>query len=184
MIYGGLSGRFDQTNHTLHVLWQMASGVPVLDGVHDPDPSDQGDRGGTLQKRAHTYVVNENSVVWLLSRGTHTITHDRRLFGKGCGILPLGIGMRGGGARIQTSGLEWNLTRDMTSHLGGLISTSNHLVDDGTVGLTTDVPVYWSIELKPDEEMTQAVRQAQEAARAQQRVGKSSVAPSGTSSAR
>lgn len=167
VIHGGLSGRFDQTNHTLHVLWQLAAGVPVLDGVYDPNAaSDEANRGGELQKRAYTFVVNEDSVVWLLSRGTHTLHHDRRLLGKTCGILPLGIGMQGGGARVTTQGLVWNLTSDTTTHLGGLLSTSNALAGDGTVTITTDTPVYWSVELKSDEEITEEVRKGRQAARA------------------
>lgn len=167
VVYGGLSGRFDQTNHTLHVLWQLAAGVPVLEGVYDPNPEgEDAQRGGLLQKRAHTYVVNDDSVVWLLPRGKHTLQLDRRLLGKTCGILPLGISMQGGGSRVSTMGLEWDLTADMTTHLGGLLSTSNHLVGDGLVHLETDTPIFWSVELKSDEEITKEVRKAREAAKA------------------
>lgn len=36
------------------------------------------------------------------------------------------------------------------SAIGGLLSTSNHLIGDGTVEVETDLPVYWSVELKTE----------------------------------
>jgi len=38
-------------------------------------------------------------------QGTHELLHDRRILGKTCGLLPLGVSS----ARISTQGLEWNL---------------------------------------------------------------------------
>ncbi len=106
LIFGGLSGRFDQTAHTLHVLWQLAEGVRDFRVVEDPS---DGNRGGRLLKRQRTWVVNESSVTWLLPPGCHNLQMSRRVLGKTCGLLPLGGGGSADGTRISTKGLEWNL---------------------------------------------------------------------------
>ncbi|KDN38508.1 Thiamin pyrophosphokinase, partial [Tilletiaria anomala UBC 951] len=135
LIYGGLSGRFDQTCHTLHVLWQLAEG------------------------RNRAWVVNDDSVTWLLPAGEHDLQMSQRVMGKTCGVLPLGIGVQNGGARVVTNGLRWNLNADTGTHLGGLLSTSNHMAnEDGIVKLQTDQPVYWTVELKSDAEIASAKR--------------------------
>jgi thiamine pyrophosphokinase len=70
VIYGGLSGRLDQTMHTLHVLWLLAPGVVNPRGVEDPDEaaSTEEQRGGKLKKRNRTWVVSENSLAWVLPK--------------------------------------------------------------------------------------------------------------------
>ncbi|WFD32508.1 ribonuclease Z [Malassezia sp. CBS 17886] len=146
VIFGGLSGRVDQTVHTLHVLWQLAPGVPETPGVEYPDEGHADARAGRLAKRAHAVVVSDESVTCLLPAGTHELRHNRAVLGKSCGLLPLGTGPPG--ARISTEGLEWNLNGE-ASWLGGLLSTSNHLAPGnaaGIVRLTNDAPVYWTVE--------------------------------------
>lgn len=70
VIWGGLSGRLDQTVHTLHVLWQLSPGIEARRGVEDPNAGgDESDsRGGRIRKRARTWVVSENSVAWVLPK--------------------------------------------------------------------------------------------------------------------
>ncbi|KAN0060819.1 hypothetical protein ACQY0O_007478 [Thecaphora frezii] len=147
LIYGGLSGRLDQSVHTLHVLWQLAQGAADLGGVEDPDQGDAADQcGGKLKKRRRTFVIGDGSVAWLLTAGQHRLRMSRAVMGKTCGILPLGSGHDG--ARVTTKGLEWNLTGEQTT-LGGFLSTSNHLADaEGAVELETDGAVYWTVELQ------------------------------------
>ena len=145
ILFGGLTGRLDQTVHTLHVLWQLAPGIPISHRVTDPNDS----RGGQLKKRSLTVSVSDSSVTVLLPEGHHRILHDRSLLGKTCGVLPLGTS-----ACVSTAGLEWDLCGELTS-LGGFLSTSNHLAPggDGTVEVHTNAPVYWTVELKPDSEV-------------------------------
>lgn len=140
VLFGGLTGRLDQTVHTLHVMWQLAPDTASERRVADPDDP----RGGSLRKRAPTVALSDNSVTLLLTAGEHTLLHDRRVLGKTCGILPLGSS-----AHVATRGLEWDLDGATTS-LGGFLSTSNHLAGDGCVAVRTDAPVYWTVELKPD----------------------------------
>ncbi|EPQ30055.1 uncharacterized protein PFL1_02172 [Pseudozyma flocculosa PF-1] len=150
LIFGGLSGRFDQSVHTLHVLWQLAPGAADLGGVEDPSETEAAasdGRGGKLRKRRRTYVVGDGSMAWLLSPGKHRLRMSRAVMGKTCGLLPLGVG--NAGARISTKGLEWDLEGEPPSTLGGFLSTSNHLAHpDGEVEVETDQPVYWTVELK------------------------------------
>ncbi|SJX63688.1 related to Ribonuclease Z / related to thiamin pyrophosphokinase 1 [Sporisorium reilianum f. sp. reilianum] len=148
VIYGGLAGRLDQSVHTLHVLWQLAPGTPDLGSVMDPEGKSE--RGNRLRKRQRTFAIGDGSVAWLLPQGKHVLHMSRRVMGKTCGILPLGVGSSG--AKVSTKGLEWNLNGDSTT-LGGFLSTSNHLYDEkGVVRVENDEPVYWTVELRPDDE--------------------------------
>nr|CDI54219.1 thiamin pyrophosphokinase [Melanopsichium pennsylvanicum 4] len=148
IIFGGLSGRLDQSVHTLHVLWQLAPGTEDLGSVTDPENPDE--RGNRLRKRQRTFAIGEGSVAWLLPKGKHTLKMSRQVMGKSCGILPLGVG--NSGAKVTTKGLEWNLEGDRTT-LGGFLSTSNHVYDkEGVVEVENDEPVYWTVELRPDAE--------------------------------
>lgn len=91
-----------------------------------------------------------------LTQGTHTLRHDRGILGKACGLLPLGVAA----ARVHTEGFEWNLRTPTAAHtdgnvstLGGFMSTSNHFAPDnkhGVVTVSTDAPLYWTVELQDD----------------------------------
>jgi hypothetical protein len=117
VIFGGLSGRLDQSVHTLNVLWQLAPNIPwklkefpsAEDGGPEPDD-------GVFRKRPNVYVVSDGGVTCIigpvrwarvhsLTQGEQVIQHDRSFLGKTCGILPLGTGP----AHVYTEGLEWNL---------------------------------------------------------------------------
>ncbi|PWN27926.1 thiamine pyrophosphokinase [Jaminaea rosea] len=195
VIFGGLSGRLDQTVHTLHVLWQLAPGCDSHGGYEDPDEveavgtgngNEQGQRprGGRPEKRQHSYVVGDGSLVWLLAEGSHklvlpvigpaapeTSAPGKRkrsltapLLGKACGVLPLGVeggAQSKGAARVSTKGLQWDLSAEDPQSIGGFLSTSNYLLpprEDGEEGvsmveLTTDKPIYWSVEIAEEEEV-------------------------------
>lgn len=121
VIYGGLSGRLDQTIHTLHTLQ-------------------------TLRKqREWSWIVSEESLTCMLDAGQHILHMPRRLVGKTCGILPLGVDS----AHVKTTGLEWNLPIEGTprTSMDTMVSTSNHLASD-IVTLETDKPVFWTAELR------------------------------------
>lgn len=131
VIYGGLSGRLDQTMHTLHVLWLLAPGVVNPRGVEDPNEtaSAEEQRGGKLKKRQRTWVVSDNSLAWVLpkvsraqtrarrhiwlncdamaTQGKHELHLSHASLGKTCGLLPIGTGAEG--VSITTTGLEWDL---------------------------------------------------------------------------
>lgn len=159
VIFGGLSGRLDQTAHTLHVLWKLTPGLSSGGGYEDPF-ADDNQRGGQLKKRKRAWVIGEGSLVCLLPEGSHTVKVTRPTLGKACGILPFGINAGGGeegdlnehAARVRTNGLEWNLDPAQPQSLGGYLSTSNHVLpldlrEDGDVYVETDKPIYWSVEI-------------------------------------
>ncbi|CAO1632886.1 unnamed protein product [Parajaminaea phylloscopi] len=169
VIFGGLSGRLDQTAHTLHVLWKLAPTLAATGGYEDPslDAEDETrKRGGNVKKRQRSYVVGDGSLVFLLPPGQHRVNHPTPPLGEACGILPFGTeGNLGGddsltaGAKVSTRGLEWDVTPETPQSLGGYLSTSNHVFGDKSlskvesspkslvVDIATDKPIYWSVEL-------------------------------------
>ncbi|KAI0734209.1 thiamine pyrophosphokinase [Fomitopsis betulina] len=141
IILGGLSGRLDQTVHTLSLLHKLRTG------------------------RRRIYAVTDDNLAWVLDevrlplvrrtstehpstppQGTHQITVNHAVFGPTCGLLPVGVDA----TVLTTTGLRWNLT-DAESSFGGLVSTSNHLVpEEKVVTITTSRPIWWTMELRPD----------------------------------
>lgn len=76
IVFGGLSGRLDQTAHTLHVLWQLAPEVIVGESVEEPPQEGQESRGGKLLKRERTFVVGDGCVTWLLPKVSLSALHQ------------------------------------------------------------------------------------------------------------
>jgi len=121
VLLGGLSGRLDQTVHTLSYLHKLR------------------------KTRKRVFVITDDNVAWLLDEGEHDISINHAILGQTCGILPVGIDC----SVITTRGLRWNLT-DCESSFDGMVSTSNHLVpEEKTVYIKTSKPIWWTAELKP-----------------------------------
>lgn len=118
LILGGLTGRLDQTFHTLSFLHKLR------------------------KTRDKVFVVTDDNVGWVLDSGEHMIKIDHSRLGKTCGLLPVGIES----TVLTTSGLEWNLS-DSLSSIDGLVSTSNHLVPGQDVWIKTTKPIWWTVEL-------------------------------------
>ncbi|KZO97339.1 Thiamin pyrophosphokinase [Calocera viscosa TUFC12733] len=118
VILGGLSGRLDQTIHTLSQIHKLR------------------------HERPRTFVVTEDNVAWVLDTGEHRIKVDRSLLGPTCGLLPVGVAS----AILTTKGLKWNLD-GTESGFDGQISTSNWL-DADEIWIKTTAPIWWSVELK------------------------------------
>ncbi|GAA5876016.1 hypothetical protein JCM16303_006993 [Sporobolomyces ruberrimus] len=124
VIVGGLSGRLDQTIHTLHALIQLVE----KDG------------------REQVWAIGKESAACILPKGKHELKIDLDSFGKTCGILPLGCQQ----AYVTTTGLEWDLgpTSYMyPTSLAEAVSTSNHLIQQ-EVTIETDVAVVWTMEVR------------------------------------
>ncbi|OJT15210.1 Thiamin pyrophosphokinase 1 [Trametes pubescens] len=81
VLLGGLSGRLDQTVHTLSLVHKLR------------------------KSRRRTFVITDDNVAWLLDTGEHRIHVDHELFGPTCGLLPVGIDS----TILTTTGLRWNL---------------------------------------------------------------------------
>ncbi|BGP21597.1 thiamine pyrophosphokinase [Rhodotorula toruloides] len=124
IIVGGLSGRLDQTVHTLHAVTMLAQ----------------------KEGRERVWTVGKESAAVVLKKGKHHLKLDLATFGKTCGILPLGTSE----AYVTTTGLQWNLGPTDYMHptsLSTAVSTSNHLIRED-VTIETDVPVIWTMEVR------------------------------------
>jgi thiamine pyrophosphokinase len=140
IILGGLSGRLDQTIHTLSYLHKLR------------------------KKRKSVYAVTDDNIGWVLdsvrpspytskilisnffqkTQGEHTIPIDHTLLGPTCGLLPVGIDE----TMLSTKGLKWNLT-NCPSGFDALVSTSNHLAPgEDVVWIKTTKPIWWTVELR------------------------------------
>ncbi|WVQ84572.1 thiamine pyrophosphokinase [Cryptococcus sp. DSM 104549] len=116
VLLGGLSGRVDQTVHTMSLLHKLERDIFVLDG---------------------------ESMAWVLREGEHTIHIDHNTMGQTCGILPVGIDS----ANVRTKGLKWDT--DWVTSLGGNLSTSNHLLPENKeVWIETSRPILWTVEIR------------------------------------
>lgn len=121
-VLGGLSGRLDQTIHTLSYLHKLR------------------------KQRESVFVITDDNIAWVLDSGEHEIHINHKALGKTCGLLPVGIGS----TVLTTKGLRWNLTNH-PSHFGGMVSTSNHLVpEEPIVYVKTTEPIWWTVELRPE----------------------------------
>ncbi|KAF5371856.1 hypothetical protein D9615_009563 [Tricholomella constricta] len=120
IILGGLTGRLDQTIHTLSYLHKLRT------------------------SRTRVFAVTDDNVGWVLDAGKHVIEIDHDLLGQTCGLLPIGIDS----TILTTSGLRWNLDNHPSS-FDGMVSTSNHLVpEEKEVSIATSKPIWWTVELK------------------------------------
>jgi len=117
IILGGLSGRLDQTIHTLQLLYKLR-----ID-------------------REDVYAITDDNIGWVLDAGHHVIEIDHTFVGKTCGLLPVGIDS----TILTTEGLQWNLTNQESS-FSGMVSTSNAVVSPEVV-ISTTKPIFWCIEL-------------------------------------
>ncbi|KAH9850251.1 thiamine pyrophosphokinase [Lenzites betulinus] len=121
VLLGGLTGRLDQTVHTLSLVHKLR------------------------KSRKRTFVITDDNVAWLLDSGEHRIHVDHTLFGPTCGLLPVGIDA----TLLTTTGLRWNL-KDCLSSFDGMVSTSNHLLpEEPVVTVNTSKPIWWTMELRP-----------------------------------
>ncbi|KIP05021.1 hypothetical protein PHLGIDRAFT_25280 [Phlebiopsis gigantea 11061_1 CR5-6] len=120
ILLGGLSGRLDQTIHTLSYLYKLR------------------------KTRKRVFTVTEENVAWILDSGEHKIHVNQAYLGITCGLLPVGIDS----TVLTTTGLEWNLS-DTDSCFDGMVSTSNHLVPgENVVTVKTSKPIIWTVELR------------------------------------
>lgn len=85
VILGGLSGRLDQTMHTLHVLCQMTQSDDLPDSTSRVTASQkrkqlEQDDYSVLNRRKRTWVLSENSLVWVLGKvRRRKVTRDLKL---------------------------------------------------------------------------------------------------------
>lgn len=119
VLLGGLAGRLDQTVHTVSLLHKLR------------------------KSRTRIYAVTDDNMGCVLDQGEHLLDIDHSVFGKTCGLLPVGVDA----TVLSTRGLKWNLN-EQESGFEGLISTSNHLLpEERIVWIRTTRPIWWTMEL-------------------------------------
>jgi thiamine pyrophosphokinase len=105
---------------------------------------------GLLHEMVREEAKHENLRVWLFSecsvsvilRSKHSAIQglvSSGLFTENVGLVPVY-----GPAIISTRGLEWDV-QEWPTHMGGQVSTSNHVKAD-TVHVETDTPILFTIE--------------------------------------
>ncbi|KAG8927174.1 hypothetical protein FRC01_007884 [Tulasnella sp. 417] len=140
IVLGGLSGRLDQTVHTLSYLHKLRTQRERVFVVTDDDVSWVLDSvSGTLHRSHDSKLIMTGASTF---KGEHDISVDRSLLGPTCGLLPVGVGS----TILSTRGLEWNLT-EKESSFDGMVSTSNWLAED-QIWIKTSEPIWWCIERK------------------------------------
>lgn len=135
--YGAMGGRMDQTFHAIDQLFQASN---RLNGGIKGSGEDQergGEEEGQNTSSSNTaerklILMSDESVTFLLEKGKNIIETPLNVFGKTCGLIPVAAA-----SVITTKGLEWDLNEAETK-FGGMVSTSNHLIQDRVEVVTTE----------------------------------------------
>jgi thiamine pyrophosphokinase len=122
LILGTLAGRVDQGLGLLHEMIREEAKHPNL----------------------RLWLFSEISLSWILRSKRNVIRglKSSKLFTENTGLLPIW-----GPATITTVGLEWDV-KEWYTHMGGQVSTSNHVKED-EVHVATDAPILFTIERAP-----------------------------------
>lgn len=122
LILGTLAGRVDQGLGLLH---EMIREETKHDGLR-------------------LWLFSECSLSFILRSGKNVLRglQANGVFTENTGLLPVW-----GPATITTVGLEWDV-KNWYTHMGGQVSTSNHVKAD-VVHVETDVPILFTIECAP-----------------------------------
>jgi len=119
-VYGAFGGRLDQSMASFQALykWSHAFNYNLI------------------------LYTEENCACLLPARVDNLIHIDQNLEGPTCGLIPLGSPCE----NVSTKGLKWNLDGNTPMHFGGLISTSNLIVDD-VVSVNCSHPLVWTVQM-------------------------------------
>ncbi|KAF8358962.1 hypothetical protein PRIPAC_93957 [Pristionchus pacificus] len=123
LILGGLSGRFD---HSLATINSLLNSPKIFSGLDRPPP---------------VYLIDGENLTFVVVEGSHSISLDRTLLTGICGVVPFCQRE----TRVTTSGLKWNLD-DSAMEFGGVVSTSNEVVND-QIEIRTSAPLIVTIEM-------------------------------------
>ncbi|XP_052805277.1 thiamin pyrophosphokinase 1-like [Mya arenaria] len=121
--YGAFGGRLDHMFANIDTLFtanRLAPGLPV-------------------------YLCDDQNIACLLQQGSHRLHVGTGLEGDSCGLIPVG----GQCDHVSTTGLKWNLDNQRLK-FGELVSTSNTWAGDNVVTVTTDQPLLWTMNIKPN----------------------------------
>ena len=134
-IFCNFSGRLDHALANLNTLYKIMS-------------------NGNTDNYVNTYIISEESITFLLSKGLNCINLtnneiNKSLLGTYCGMFPLNKP-----SKVTTNGLKWNLNNHLCS-FDDLISSSNEfdLNNDNNnnnnfVYIETENPLLWTMSIK------------------------------------
>jgi len=166
-IYGGFGGRFDQEMACINTLYSWGK----KESFQNTQMSIYNEETGVILlssegKKPPMMIVNEiwirfPDVVLLEEEGNDNNDNNNKdseqneeeeevaaaaaaEVGEGptCGLIPIG----GRCETVYTSGLKWNLNGDIPLEFGGLVSSSNRIVDK-VVTVMTSSPLLFSFEI-------------------------------------
>lgn len=138
-IYGGFGGRFDQEMGCMNALcvWgKKASFGQTTLALYDEETC--------------AFILPElpmKSEICIRYPGDSVSNYDQKmnhLVGEGptCGLIPL----MGPCKSVVTTGLKWNLEGDTPIEFGGLVSSSNHVLDN-VVTVESSSPMIFTTEM-------------------------------------
>ncbi len=147
-IYGGFGGRFDQEMACINTLFSWG----LKESFQQTQMSIYNEETGVILL-PKAPVMNEICIRYpdvVDKDETSHIQQDNILdvnqsvLGEGptCGLIPIG----GRCERVYTSGLKWNLHGDIPLEFGGLVSSSNRIVDK-VVTVKSSGPLLFSFEI-------------------------------------
>lgn len=123
-VFGAFGGRLDQEMASINALYRW--------------------RG----KFGRLILYTEETSALLLPEGVENqIIINEELEGPTCGLIPIGMRCES----CTTTGLKWNLN-DSVLEFGGMVSSSNHVVDDEVVTVKASSPLIWTTEMKQQNE--------------------------------
>jgi len=88
------------------------------------------------------FLISDHSLAYVLRPGRHTIERNMEVEDGTCGLIPIG----GRCDHVRTTGLRWNLNGERTLEFGGLLSSSNQIIDE-QVTIETSSPLLWTTGL-------------------------------------
>lgn len=130
------SATFDSTDHFIVV----AGSIGAYEGRIDQFFAVINSMYRYVNSKFKLISLGNESVMIVLDRGVHVINLPPAAFHRHCGLVPLFGPVR----EVSTTGLRWNLDPSMgVSVFGGLVSTNN-IIDNLTVTVSTSDPILFT----------------------------------------
>ena len=140
-IYGGFGGRFDQEMAVVNSLcvWGKKETFQRMNLI-------------LYDEQTCAFILPEMPIKseirikfpWIDSEDKNIIRRRCHVIGEGptCGLIPI----MGRCEIVKTTGLQWNLNGDVPLEFGGLVSSSNRIVND-LVTIETSSPMLFTTEI-------------------------------------
>lgn len=101
---------------------------------------------GQAEERRNVFLMSSETLSWLLPANCRNkICFETQPPSLVCGVIPLV-----GPTRYTTTGLKWNMTTNTVCKFGGLVSTSNQVVDKVVNIVSVENHSVFSVELMTD----------------------------------